>query len=351
MRTSMGPCRLVRRVCGGAAACALVTAAASARADPACAGPLSPCINDDALWVHAGPARFVQVGSSETLPGSQLGFGLVATYLSRPVVFQVPSPGGFGSDQYAVNQQVNATFLWAYGLTDRLELDVALPITLGQSGAGLSPITGGAALTDTAVRDMRFGFAYELVPHVPNKSAAPVGPHPSGAAVEATREWGLAARFEMSAPTGDHDQFAGESTGVFVPSVAADYRHPGGLVAGLEIGARLRPTTDLLTARVGSQLVLGGGVGYEILPHELLTAAFEAWALPMLVTQGDGSHIVPAEWQVSARTAPVAHGDVTLEISGGGPFQAPEPITTPQFRFTLGVRWSPTARAVAQAPR
>jgi hypothetical protein len=329
----------------------VVTLATSARADPACSGPLSPCINDDALWVHAGPARFVQVGSAETLPGSQLGFGLVATYLSRPVVLQIPSPGGLGSDQYAVNEQANATFLWSYGITDRLELDVALPVTLAESGAGLSPITGGAALKDTAVRDMRFGFAYELVPHVANKAAPAIEPHAPDAAIEARREWGLAARFEMSAPTGDHDQFAGESTAVFVPSMAADYRHPGGIVAGVEVGARLRPTTDLLTARVGSQLVLGGGVGYEILPRELLTAAFEAWALPMLVTQGDGSHIVPAEWQVSARTAALAHGDVTLEASGGGPLQMPEPITTPQFRFTLGVRWSPRSRATPQAAR
>ena len=256
-----------------------------------------------------------------------------------------------GSDQYAVDQQANATFLWSYGVTDRLELDVALPITLAESGAALSPITGGATLKDTAVRDMRFGFAYELVPHVANKSAAPLEPHAADPAIEATRQWGLATRFEVSAPTGDHDQFAGESTAVFIPSVAADYRHPGGLIAGLELGARLRPTTDLLTARVGPQLVLGGGVGYEILPRQLLTAAFEAWALPILVTQGDGSHIVPAEWQVSARTAALAHGDVTLELSGGGPFQVPEPITTPQFRFTLGVRWSPTRRAASQAPR
>ena len=27
--------------------------------------------------------------------------------------------GAGGSDQYAVNDQVNGTFLWAYGVTDR----------------------------------------------------------------------------------------------------------------------------------------------------------------------------------------------------------------------------------------
>jgi hypothetical protein len=322
--------------------------AGDAHADPACYGPLSPCIDDDAMWPHAGRARFVQVGSAETLPAAQLGFGIVATYLSRPVVLQVPTPGAFGSNQYAVDQQANATFLWAYGMTDRLELDFALPITLAESGAGLSPITGGAQLKDTAVRDLRLGFAYEIVPHTPGPKTYPAGSnsHEDG---PSTREFGVVGRFELSAPTGDREQFAGETGGVFVPSLAADYRHPGGFIAGLEAGARIRQTTDLLTARVGSQLVLGAGVGYEILPNELLTVAFEAWALPMLVAQADGSTIVPAEWQVSARTAPTRHGDVSLELSGGGPFQSPQPITTPAFRFTLGVRWAPTGRATPVA--
>jgi hypothetical protein len=344
MRSSMEP---LRRVCGGATAGALLVMTATASADPACYGSVSPCINDDALWPHAGPSRFVQIGSSETVPQGQLGFGVVATYLSRPIVFQVPSPGGAGSDQYAVNQQANATFLWAYGIADRLELDVALPITLGESGAGLAPLTGGAGLKDTAVRDLRFGFAYELVPHADPPADPATGPATNGA----TREWGLAARFELSAPTGDHDQFAGEPSAVFVPSVAADYHHPGGLVAGLEVGARLRPTTDLLTARVGSELVVGAGVGYEILPHDLLTAAVETWALPMLVAQEDGSHIAPAEWQLSVRSSPPHHEDISVQLSGGGPFESLPPITTPQVRFTLGVRWAPVARDASRVAR
>jgi OmpA-OmpF porin, OOP family len=344
----MGP---LRRVCSGATVGLLLAMTAAAHADSTCDGPLSPCINDDSLWPHAGPSRFVQVGSTETVPRGQLGFGLIATYLSRPIIFQLPSPGGAGSYQYAVNQQANATFLWAYGVTDHLELDVALPITLIESGAGLGAITGGTGLKDTAVRDMRFGFAYEIVPHR-DKTAYPTGDAATARAATApSREWGLAGRFELSAPTGDHDQFAGESTAVFVPSVAADYRHPHGLIAGLEVGARLRPTTDLLTARVGSQLVLGAGAGYEILADELLTVAFEAWALPTLVAQGDGGHIVPAEWQLSARTVPLARGDLSVQLSGGGPFASPPPITTPEIRFTLGVRWAPVGRDASKAPR
>jgi hypothetical protein len=313
-----------------------------------CSGITSPCINSDILWPHAGPARFVAVGSTETVGDGQLGFGLVTSYLSQPIVLHVPAPGPPGSDQYAVDNQVNGTFLWAYGVTDRLELDLAVPLTFIQSGAGVSPVTGGDSLKDTAVRDMRFGLAYAIVPH------SRVAPD------KRPESFGLAARLEMSAPTGDYDQLAGEGTGVFAPSLAADWRQ-GRLFVGAEAGARLRPTHELEGARIGSQIVTALGVGYDVLPRELLSVVVEAWALPTLEEQHsvtvdqngnrtstpNGETIAPAEWQLSARTAPLRGGDFTVQLGGGGELPLTNgAVTTPRFRFTLGLRWAP-----AQAPR
>jgi hypothetical protein len=306
-----------------------------------CATRVSPCINDDVFWPHAGPAHFVAVGSTETVASGQLGFGLVTDYLSRPIVLSLPAPGS-GSSAPVINDQVNGTFLWSYGATDRLELDGALPLTFGQGGTGLTPATGGDGLHDTAERDLRFGFTYELVAH------ERVDPDLPGAALLArTTSWGLAARFEMSAPTGDHDQFAGERSGVYIPSVAADLR-AGRWRLGAEVGARIRPITELLGARVGTQIVTMAGAAFDILPRELLTASVEAWALPTLASQGDGqpSPLVPAEWQIAARTAPVHGGDLAIQLGGGGaiPFGGADEITRPRFRFTLGIRWEPLAR-------
>jgi hypothetical protein len=318
---------------------AVVVAAHPARATD-CDVPVSPCINDDVFWPHAGPARFVAVGSTETVASGQLGFGLVTTYLSRPIVLHVPTPGSGGSTQYVINDQANGNFLWSYGVTNRLELDLALPITFGQGGTGLSPITGGPFLHDTAVRDLRFGFAYALLPQ------PRVDPAPDGLSV--------VARFEMSAPTGDRDQFAGERSPVYIPSLAAAFRG-GPLFAGVEAGGRVRPTTDLLGARVGSQVVAMAGVGYDIVPRELLSATLEAWMLPTLVSQGPGAPdpLVPAEWQLSARTSPLRSGDLAIQLGGGSaiPFGGDGEVTRPRFRFTLGIRWEPLGRAEGPTAR
>jgi hypothetical protein len=333
-------------------ACAVALASPAARATD-CSGIDSPCINSDILWPHAGPARFVSIGAAETVAPGQLGFGLVTSYLSRPIVLHVPTPGPGGSDQYAIDNQVNGTFLWAYGVTDRLELDLAVPLTFIQDGAGLSPVTGGATLKDTAVRDMRFGFTYALVPHTR------VAPD------ERPEAWGLAARLEVSAPTGDDDQLAGEGTGVFVPSLSADWKRGRGFM-GAEIGARIRPTHELEGARIGTQIVTALGVGYDILPRELLTGVLEVWILPTLAEQhtitspGDGvarvstpngSTLAPAEWQLSARTAPLKGGDFSIQLGGGGDLPLTNgAVTSPRFRFTLGLRWAPAGRPVAPAP-
>ena len=105
-----------------------------------CTNPLvNTCINSDTFWPNPGPTRFATVGGTETVARGQVAFGLVATYLSRPVVLRVASPGPGGSDQYVVDNQVTGNFLFAYGVTERLQLDFALPVTFVQTGAGTSP--------------------------------------------------------------------------------------------------------------------------------------------------------------------------------------------------------------------
>ncbi len=349
--------RVLARAGGLAAACVsflsfLVVGESDARAQQ-CSNPLtSTCINSDTLWPHAGPQRFVGVGSAETVAARQIAFGLLASYQSRPIVINGPSPGGSGTDQYAIDNQVNANFLFAYGISDRLQLDVGVPITLVQTGAGTSPITGGRAIRDTAVRDMRFGVAYALIPRARmdlQKAADQGGPG---------KGFALASRFTVSAPVGDNTDFAGERTAVFMPSIAADYR-VSRMFFGADIGARLRPVTEFAGARIGTQLTTALGAGVDILPREVLSVFLEGRAYVNFAEQHtsqqnafgkidsipNGRRIVPAEWMLGLRSAPVLGGDVSFFAGGGGPIPLSDsPITVPRFRFVLGVTYAPTNR-------
>jgi OmpA-OmpF porin, OOP family len=338
-------CRESARRRSLAAFAPVLVVASLTRASPAFAGDpcqaapdLSTCINADNLWPHAGPQIFATVGGVETVEQGKFGFGLVTDYQSRPIVFHVPTPGQGGSDQYAVDNQVNGTFLWAVGITRQLELDLALPVTFGQTGSGASPITGSnVPLHPTAMRDLRFGLAYQLVPRI---------------AAEAARVLGLTARFEVSAPTGDRDQYAGDATAVFAPSLAADYRR-GRWFAGLEIGARIRPDAQVQGANVGPQGTVALGLGYDLLRRaKLLDVMVEARSLPTFATQynpdqtASGTMLAPSEWMVSLRSSPLASDDVSITLGGGGAITpGAEGFTAPRFRFLLGLRYAPTGPA------
>ncbi len=337
------------RVLAGVIICASISRIANATCQPI----TGACIDSDTLWPHAGPSQFLTVGSTETTAYDRIAFGLVMTYLSQPIRLFSSSPGPVGSLRPAIDNQIDATFLFSYGVTDRLELDLALPVTVFQDGAGTSPIVGGGDIASTATRDMRFGATYTFLRR-PKKH--PWRHDASG--------FGLAGRFEMSAPTGDDSAFAAEPSAVFVPSVAADYRNHRFFV-GVEAGLRIRPSTDFVGTRIGTQGLIAAGVGVDVLKNELLSVTAEARWLPVFTEQGtisvsanglqssaNGNYIVPAEWMVTARSAPLEGGDVTVQLGIGGAIPSGVdnagsvfvPATVPRFRMALGLTFAPRGR-------
>ncbi len=317
-----------------------ISAASSPARAADCEPPsgLSTCIDADNLWPRPGGGPLFSIGSASTAPEGTASFGLVLSYLSRPVGLRVASPDPDGTVIYALDNMLDATFLWSLGLTDRLEIALAAPVTLFQDGAGLSDVVGtDAELPRSVLRDPRLGVSFAILPR-------PRVGSPDGLA--------LTARFDVGIPTGDEASFAGAATATAIPSAVAEYRL-GPLGAAAQIGARLRGTSSLAGAEVGSQLEGALGATYDILPDRWLTAGAEAFALYTLGDQRPPSRggepdpaLVPAEWIVSASTAPLLAGDVVLSLGGGGPipFSSESALTAPRFRFDLGLRYAPTGR-------
>jgi hypothetical protein len=146
---------------------------------------------------------------------------------------------------------------------------------------------------------------------------------------------------------------------VFYPSVAADYRIRR-FFFGADIGVRARPITEFAGARVGTQWTNALGAGLDVLEHDLLALLAEGRAYINfaeqhdteqsafgIVSQPNGKSIIPAEWMVGLRSAPLLHGDFSFYGGGGGPIPLPDTpaITTPRFRFVLGLTYAPMGRA------
>jgi outer membrane protein OmpA-like peptidoglycan-associated protein len=315
-------------------------APSAARADCDPTAQLGGCVNADNLWPHAGPGPFLARGSTLTAPAGKASFGLVLSYLSRPIGLRVSSADPAGTVLNVVDNAVNATFLWSLGIADRLELTLAAPLTLYQDGAGLGGITASdTPLPRSTMRDVRFGSAFAIVPH------------PRAGSIDG---FSLLARMEMAVPAGDAQAFAGGRTLTWFPSLVGAFRH-GRFEIGAEIGARLRGETRLANAHIGSQLSATLGASFDVLPS-WLTVSAEAFGLYTLATQEPpardaqsfkyGPPLIPAEWILSATTAPLLGGDVSFTLAGGGPIPlaTEAAVTAPRFRFDLAVRYAPTGR-------
>ncbi len=306
------------------------------------ANGLSTCVDADNLWPHAGAGPFFAIGSTQTVPESKVSFGLVTSYLSRPIGLRVSSPDPAGATSYAIDNALTASFLFAVGVTDRLELSAVAPITLFQDGDGLRGVLGtGDQIPRSVIRDLRFGAAVGLL-------RRPLTGVPRGPA--------LTGRMDFSVPSANRGSFAGSSTAAAVPSLVFDYRL-GRLDLAAELGARIRGESAVGNAVVGSQLSTAIGGSFDVLPSHLLTASAEIFALYGLSSQGttaqdradgraSGSPLVPAEWIVSASSAPFLGGDVMFTLGGGGtlPVTGEVGLTSPRVRVNLGIRYAPSGR-------
>lgn len=336
------------------AACLLAGLAVSLRAAVAgaaeCDPPsgLGPCLDAEALWFAPGAARFVGVPGAETVRSRAFATGIGATWLLRPVVVTAASPDPDGREVRVVEHLVDLSLLLAYGASDRLELDLAFPIGLRQTGAGAGGLTSQDAppLARSVVRDPRVGAAWALVRRRTGSF------------------WALAGRLELSLPLGDEGELSGDAGPVVSPVLALDVER-GAFFGASALGARLRRTSELAGARLGSQLVAQLGLGCEILGPALSLGA-EAWVLPVLASQDrtlpDGTRVadallVPAEWMASLRSMPLASGDLGLQLGAGAGLPlsterriAPDGtdrverfagITSPAVRVALAVRYAP----------
>jgi outer membrane protein OmpA-like peptidoglycan-associated protein len=289
---------------------------------------ISTCVDADNLWARPGSSPFLSVAGTATTASGEIAVGGVVSYLSRPLRLQFQGPDVEPREAAALDNMLDVTFLFALGVTDRLELTLAAPVTFYQDGAGTTTLSGSeTGLPRSTIRDPRFGLAYAFV-------ARPRAADSQG--------FGLSGRFDVGAPLGDGDAFAGGHTASFAPSVAADYAIDRFLI-GAEVGGRIRGAQPLGAVTWGSQLYTSAGVSALILRELRLSTAVEAFALVTLEARAeDAAMLAPAEWLHSVRIAPLLAGDLAFSLYGGGPIPlTDQAATAPRFRFGATISYAP----------
>ncbi len=305
------------------------------------ASRISSCVDSDNLWFRPGSSQFASVGGTSLLLPGQMSFGLATTLQKRPIVLSFASSDPTGTKVAAIDTQLNATYLFSMGVSRLLELGAAIPTTLYQSGYGNRAFTDQTPgpVDRSVTRDLRLGATLSAL----SRSRA------TGEGL------GLVARLEVKVPVGREDLYAGEAGWAFAPALASEWRK-GRLHVGAEIGGRLRETTDLSGARVGSQIVPAAGITVDVVDRERLAVGAEAYA-PLtlarqsyvvrapsgaLVDEGSRGALVPAEWMLVVRGAPALGGDLSVHAGFGTALSSA--VTAPSWRATLGVRYAPEGR-------
>jgi hypothetical protein len=325
---------------------ALATTPASA-GECAANAALSACFDANSLWLPAGRASFVSFPDTRVNGVGQASFGIASEWLHRPVVLHVESPDRDGRDVHVVDTALDASFFLAFGVWKRLELSLAAPTRLYQSGAGAGGVSSQSAgpLDRNAVRNPRLGVGYSLDDAL------------------ATPGLGVRLAVDVQLPLANDSPFAGERSLVAMPSLAIAFQS-GPLRLGASLGVRLRDSLDVAGVRLGSQGFAALGVGLELLDAGRLFIGLEAFGLPSLVSSRaatansavSSETLFPAEWLISVHSSFAKQGSWTLGLAAGSGIPLSSEtretsagastahfmgLTTPDFRSLLVLRFAP----------
>jgi OOP family OmpA-OmpF porin len=273
-------------------------------------------------WPMAGPGEHLATRSATISPSGAVGFGLVAGFMRQPLMLR---PVGAAQAQPAIDYALTTDFLWSVGFLRRFQVSAAIPVVVAQSGDGSTPVLGsrGAALSDTALRDLRVEASWAIVQRERLVDA---------------RGLGLRLDVGVALPFGDEKGFNSQGAFTFAPMLVADYRLP--LVTfSVNAGARIRETRRFADAAIGSNLVAAAGVAVRFSRTSRLNLSAD-YLGTFGLAGGDGyKSPVTQEVFVGARYATDAAHDVEL-LAGAAVGLGTDP-TTPGWRGILGLSYAP----------
>ena len=237
-------------------------------------------IDANALPAPGPTASFFSIPSAEAWQGGTFAAALRSSVLLEPISGSQPSPDPEGTDTAVVSCLWLQEVTVAFGLGAGIDLSLALPIHLLQSGQGLTGVGIGDALDPFAFGDLRLGLGVGI-------------PFDT---------WSLRPFGTVYLPTGQEREFAGERLPRGDLGVAAAVDMEAWTFSG-SLAVRLREQSELSNLRWSSQAVLALGTRYTWTPE--FDTNLEFVLAPTLTEQpepssGAAGYLLPAEVLVGA---------------------------------------------------
>ncbi len=296
----------------------------------ASAQPFDSAIDVQTFEYAIGPKTFFTVSDGDIAAPKQLAFDALLTFLTKPFTvynFDPSMPDTVGSERTTVVNNLTALQLTgAYGLTDKIQVGVNLPIMLLLQGDGLDPKNGtgacgmastGTCLSVSGLGDMLVEGKYRLMRKGAIKIAAIGG---------------------LTLPTSigsDGSQFIGDDLPTARVRGAVQFDE-GKLSLGMNAGVLLRKSRTIYDSTIGSQLMWGIGAAYRITDRfSVIGESYGRAGLPDFSLDAS-----PLEAEGGLRL----HATSAVAVVLGGGAGLVKGIGSPSSRFFLSVGYAPDIR-------
>ncbi|HWU91260.1 MAG TPA: thrombospondin type 3 repeat-containing protein [Kofleriaceae bacterium] len=284
--------------------------------------PYDPAIDVQMFDYAVGPKTFLTVSDADVAAKKQLAVDALLTILTKPfTIYNVDDNKMIAGERVRVVESMTAAQLAAaYGLNDRLQLGVSLPVVFTMRGEGLdadsgAPVMGG--LHVTGIGDLAVEGKYRLYRRGGVKLAA------------------LAAVTLPSSVGSDGSQFLGDNLPALRTRVALQLDR-GRFSVGANGGVLLRKPRTIYDSTIGPQLAWSAGAAVRV------TQRFS------LIGEGYGRAGLP-DFSLDASPLEVIGGlrvyaTSSMAVVAGGGAGLVRAIGSPQSRFFLSVGYAPDVR-------
>ncbi len=289
------------------------------------APPFDPAIDVNLFEYSIGPKTFFTVSDTTVSAKKQLTFDFMVTYLTDPfTVYDVDDDEDIieGERTRVVKSMMAGDISAAYGLNDKFQLGVSLPIVFQMAGDGLEPSTGMAVpggLKVTGTGDLRAEVKTKLW----RKDAIEL----AGAA---------GVTLPSSFGSGD-SQFIGDDLPSLRGRFIAGWTGGGGKLAmGANLGLAFRKPRTIYASTIGQQVTWGVAGAYRATDRfSLIAESFGRTGL-------EGLDLDSSPLEVGGGARVLATKAVAVVV--GGSAGVVKGIGSPDLRVFASVGWAPDTR-------